>query len=158
MYADLFGAYPYRRFVIVQGDFPDGMEFTGLVFVSDAWFTSNNGTAQSYLTFITVHEVAHQWWYGRIGSDQAMTPWLDEALATYSEVIFYEEFYPELRDWWWQFRVNNFVGGRYRGKNVDSSVYEFASIRDYINAVYLAGRFSSTSCAAIWGQKPSSHG
>jgi aminopeptidase N len=38
----------------------------------------------------TVHEVAHQWFYGLIGSDQLREPWLDEAAATYSEVL-YEE-------------------------------------------------------------------
>ena len=140
MFADLFGDYPYSRFVIVQGDFPDGMEFSDLVFVSDQWFQNNPGTQESYLTFITVHEVSHQWWYARVGSDQALTPWLDEALATYSEYIFYEEHFPDLKDWWWSFRVDNFVGGgTFSGKRVDSSVYEFATIREYINAVYLRG-------------------
>ncbi len=139
MYSDLFGAYAYDRFVVIQGDFPDGMEFNGIVFVSDDWFRTNTGTPQSYLTFITVHETSHQWWYARVGSDQAMTPWLDEALATYSEYIFYEEFYPDLKDWWWTFRVNAFVSAESRGKPVDSSVYEFASIRSYINAIYLRG-------------------
>ncbi len=139
MYADLFGAYPYERFVVVQGDFPDGMEFSDLVFVSDRWFEINTGTAESYLTFITVHETSHQWWYARVGSDQALVPWLDEALATYSELVYYEEFEPDLVDWWWNFRVNQYVGDRFSGNNVDSTVYQFASIRDYINAVYLRG-------------------
>lgn len=139
MYADLFGAYPYDRFLVVQGDFPDGMEFSDLVFVSDRWFEINTGTAESFLTFITVHEVSHQWWYARVGSDQALTPWLDEALATYSELIYYEEFYPDLVDWWWNFRVNQYVGDRFSGNRVGSTVYQFASIRDYINAVYLRG-------------------
>lgn len=139
MYADLFGAYPYDRFVVIQGDFPDGMEFSGIVFVSDDWFRTNNGTPQSYLTIITVHETSHQWWYARVGSDQALTPWLDEALATYSEFVFYEEFYPDLKDWWWNFRADSFVSANYRGKPVNSTVYEFANVRDYINAVYLEG-------------------
>lgn len=139
MYSDLFGAYPYDRFLVVQGDFPDGMEFSDLVFVSDRWFEINPGTPDSFLTFITVHEVAHQWWYARVGNDQALTPWLDEALATYSEYIFYEEHYPDLKDWWWSFRVDQYVGNGFNGRGVDSSVYQFASIRDYINAVYLRG-------------------
>jgi Peptidase family M1 domain len=140
MYSDLFGAYPSRRFVIVQGDFPDGMEFSGIVFVSTSWFRSWVGTPQSYLTLIAVHEVAHQWWYARIGNDQALTPWLDEALATYSELIFYEEYYPDLREWWWQFRVYSYVpDGFVADRAVDSVVYQFDSIRQYINAVYLRG-------------------
>ena len=139
MFSDLFGDYPHKRFVVVQGDFPDGMELSGLVFVSGDWFRSYTGSPAGYLTIITVHEVAHQWWYARVGSDQANTPWLDEALATYSEYIYYEEHYPALRDWWWQFRVGTFVPPDYAGATVDSSVYQFSTIREYINAVYLRG-------------------
>ncbi len=139
MYSDLFGAFPYERYVVVEGDFPDGMEFSGIVFVSDQWFRTNTGTAESYLTIITVHETSHQWWYARVGSDQAINPWMDEALAAYSEYIFYEEHYPDLKKWWWAFRVDNYVGQNYNGKRVDSSVYDFEKGRDYINAVYLRG-------------------
>jgi hypothetical protein len=139
MYADLFGAFHYERFVVVQGDFPDGMEFTGIVFVSDQWFHSNTGTPQSYLTIITVHETAHQWWYARVGNDQALDPWLDEALATYSEYIFYQERYPNLASWWWTFRVDSFVPPDYAGSPVNSTVNQFGNVREYINAVYLRG-------------------
>lgn len=130
-----FGPYPYERMVVVQADFPDGMEFTGLVFVGGSWFTRYPNRPASYLMLITVHEIAHQWWYAQVGSDQAMTPWLDESLATYSEYLFIEEYYPDLRDWWWEFRVDNFAPTGF----VDSTVYQFSTIRDYINAVYLLG-------------------
>ena len=130
-----FGAYPRERFVIVQGDFPDGMEFSGLVFVGGAWFTAFDGGPRNYLTLISVHEIAHQWWYARVGSDSALNPWLDEALATYSEYLFIEEHYPADKNWWWTFRVAGFFP---QGK-VDSAVYEFATAREYINAIYLRG-------------------
>ena len=135
MYEDLFGPYPHARLAIVEGDFPDGMEFSGLVFVSRDWFTRFTGDPASFLTIITVHEVAHQWWYAGVGSDQALNPWLDEALATYSEYVFIEEYYPHLREWWWSWRVDNYTPQGF----VDSDVYQFASIREYINAVYLLG-------------------
>lgn len=134
LYSDLFGAYPYQRMIIVEGDFPDGMEFTGLVFVGGGYFR-NFGGPTSYLMMISVHEVSHQWWYARVGSDQALYPWLDEALATYSEYAFVEEYYPGLKDWWWDFRVDSLAPEGY----VDDSVYDFKSRRAYINAVYLRG-------------------
>lgn len=134
-FGGLFGAYERERFVIVQGDFPDGMEFTGLVFVGGAWFTNFAGGQQNYLTLISVHEIAHQWWYATVGSDSALNPWLDEALATYSEYLFIERFYPAYRNWWWSFRVANF----FPQGMVDSNVYEFATAREYINAIYLRG-------------------
>ncbi len=131
----LFGKYPFGRLLVVQGDFPDGMEFSGLVYVSTSWFYQWQGGFDNYLTVITVHEVSHQWWYAQVGNDAALAPWLDEALATYSEYLYYESAQPNLKDWWWSFRV-----GYYNPKgNVDSTVYEFESPRDYINAVYLRG-------------------
>jgi len=29
------------------------------------------------------HEIAHQWWYGIVGDDQYLEPWLDESFASY---------------------------------------------------------------------------
>jgi hypothetical protein len=133
-YTELFGPYPYSRLVIVQSDFPDGMEFSGLVFVGGEYFRNFRGP-QSYLMLITTHEVAHQWWYQQIGNDQALNPWLDEALATYSEHLFIESQFPALSQWWWDFRINTYSPQGF----VDSSVYEFSSRREYINAVYLRG-------------------
>ncbi|MBZ0303842.1 MAG: M1 family metallopeptidase [Anaerolineae bacterium] len=135
MYEDLYGPYPHSRLAVVEGDFPDGMEFSGLVFVSRDWFTRYTGNPAAFLTVITAHEVSHQWWYATVGSDQALTPWLDEALATYSEYAFIEEYYPDLKSWWWDWRVDNYSPQGF----VDSTVYQFSSIRDYINAIYLLG-------------------
>jgi hypothetical protein len=135
MYEDLYGAFPHSRVVIVQGTFPDGMEFDGLVFVSSDWFRTFTGDPAAYLTLITVHEIAHQWWYARVGNDAAYHPYLDEALSVYSEYVFIEEYYPQLRQWWWDFRVNAYSPTGH----VDSTIYQFATIREYINAVYLRG-------------------
>jgi hypothetical protein len=134
LFTELFGALPYPRMVVIQSDFPDGMEFSGLVFVGGEYFRGFGGPT-SYLLLITVHEIAHQWWYAQVGNDQALTPWLDEALATYSEYLFIEAVYPELKNWWWEFRVDRLLPEGF----VDSTVYEFTSRRAYINAVYLRG-------------------
>ena len=70
-----------------------------------------------------------------MGNDQALEPWVDEAMAVYSERIFYEYNYPRYGDWWWQFRVDYFGAGGY----VDASIYNFGDQRSYVNAVYLNG-------------------
>ncbi len=31
------------------------------------------------------HELAHEWWFGSVGDDQAKAPWLDEGFATWAE-------------------------------------------------------------------------
>ena len=151
LFEDLFGAYPYSRYVVVEGDFPDGMEHSGLSFVGTNWFNSYANDPAGYLTLITAHETAHQWWYALVGSDSAQDPWLDEAFATYSEYIFLEEAYPDLRDWWWDYRVNSFVSGDGPYLPTDSSVYAFQSVREYINSVYLRGAKMLHGLRGAWG-------
>jgi len=135
LFESQFGAYPYGSLSIVQADLNDGQEYDGLVFLATKFYNEYNGSARSNLVTIGVHEIAHQWWFGLVGSDQAMEPWLDEAMAVYSESIFYKYIYPNSLDWWWQFRVNYFGPSGY----VDTNVYEPASFRVYVNASYLNG-------------------
>jgi hypothetical protein len=130
-----FGPYPYGSLSIVQSDLNDGQEFDGLVFLATKFYDEYDGSARSNLVTIGVHEIAHQWWFGLVGSDQAMEPWLDEALCVYSEAIFYRYIYPNSLDWWWNFRVNYFGPSGY----VDSTVYEASTFRAYVNASYLNG-------------------
>ena len=82
--SDLVGPYPYLELDLV--DVPGaygGIEYPGLVTVGTL------GTHQ--IIDPTVHEVGHQWFYGLVGDDQLAEPWLDEAAATYTEVLYYEE-------------------------------------------------------------------
>jgi aminopeptidase N len=106
-----------------------------LFFLGRDYYAAYDGTPRNYLTTIAVHETAHQWWYCRVGNDPAWEPWLDEALATFSELLCFEEHHPDAVEWWWDFRVHRF---RPRGW-VDGSVYEFSSLRAYIDSVYLRG-------------------
>ena len=135
-FGELFGEpYPHKTFTVVESDFPDGMEYDGLYYLSDFYFKNYDGTFKNYLSLLSVHETSHQWWFGLVGSDQALEPWLDESLATYSEFLFIEHFYPQLADWWWQYRVETYAPGG----NVNRTIYEQTDLRTYINAVYLQG-------------------
>ncbi len=130
-----FAPYPYQTLAIVQADIKDGQEYDGLVIVASDFYGQYGGGAKNNLTTIGVHEIAHQWWFGLVGNDQASEPWLDEAMATYSEKIFYEYNYPKYGDWWWQFRVDYFGPSGY----VDSNIYDHNAFRAYTNAVYFNG-------------------
>jgi hypothetical protein len=130
-----FAPYPYPVLNVVELEYNDGQENDGLVFLSSAFFSSFSGGVKNNMVVLGVHEIAHNWWFGLVGNDQAMEPWLDEAMALYSEDIFFEFTNPDLVDWWWQFRVNYFGPNGY----VDSTIYDAVSNRDYINAVYLNG-------------------
>lgn len=135
IYSIKFAPYPYETLAIVQTDIHDGMETDGLVFIASDFYGQYGGGAKNNLVSIGAHEIAHQWWYGLVGNDQAMEPWLDEMMATYSERIFYEFNYPRYGDWWWQFRVDYFSPTGI----VDTNIYNGGNFRAYTNAVYLRG-------------------
>jgi len=136
VFTKLFGPYPHEAYSVVSGNFPDGLEYDGLTFTGLEYYDWFDGTEQNYLTLITVHEAAHQWFYGIVGNDQALEPWVDEALCIYSELLFIEEAAPELIEWWWAFRLDEF---RPLSGEVNLPVFAYRGYRPYVNAVYLRG-------------------
>jgi hypothetical protein len=135
LYNQLFGPYPHDSLSMVQADFLHGMEYDGLYFLSKAFYNTYDGTPASYLVAIAAHETAHHWWFGLVGNDQAMEPWLDEALCTYTELLFYENLHPEALQWWWDYRVEYYEPQGW----VDLNIYDSAGYRLYRDAVYLNG-------------------
>jgi hypothetical protein len=135
VYGERYAPYPFPSLAIVEAYYPDGMEYGSLFFLNRNFYVGYDWTAQNNLTMIGIHEAAHAWWFGLTGNDQALEPWLDEALCIYSERIFYETLHPELLNWWWNFRVYDFQPTGW----VDSSIYDLGSFRPYTNAVYLRG-------------------
>jgi aminopeptidase N len=135
LYSRLYGPYPRPLVSAVEADFLDGMEYDGMYFLSNGFYNLYQGTPGEYLVAIAAHETAHQWFYARVGNDQAIEPWLDEALCTYSERLFYENVHPDALPWWWDYRVNYYQP---QGP-VDGSIYNPAGYRAYRDAVYLNG-------------------
>jgi Peptidase family M1 domain len=135
VYDEKYGPYHHKTLTAVQGDFNDGMEFSGFYFISRDYFNLYDGTPKNYLVIIAAHETAHQWWFDSVGDNQAMEPWLDEAFATYSERIYYETVHPDLLKWWWDYRYFEFQAPGF----VDTSIYDGGGQRPYWDKVYLTG-------------------
>lgn len=88
LFTEKFGEYPYPTYSIVQTKFlQGGMEFPALVMISDS-------LEEAAYVEVIVHETAHQWWQTTVGNNEIEYGFLDEGLAEYSVVIFYEN-YPE---------------------------------------------------------------
>lgn len=86
VYCDLFGPYPYIEMDVVEVPLGRrGMEYPGLVMLGAELYRSG----REGLEFLAAHEVAHQWWYGLVGSDPVRHPWLDEGLAEHSTFFYY---------------------------------------------------------------------
>ncbi len=85
-YCDRFGAYPYSVYTLAEAGLCfGGQEYAGLSTLSD-------GLRGEARVRAIAHEVAHQWWYSVVGSDQMQNAWQDEGLAEYSAVCFFEEY------------------------------------------------------------------
>ena len=130
-----YGAYQHKTLSIVMGDFNDGMEYSAFFFLPRDFYNLYDGTPANYLTFVAVHETSHQWWFEQVASDQALQPWVDESLATYSERIYYESTHPDLVGWWWTYRIDFYKPQGF----VDIPIYEGQGFRPYTNAAYFQG-------------------
>lgn len=149
LYNQLFGLYEHQTLTVVEADFLDGMEYDGLYFLSKGFYNLYSGDETDYLTAIAAHETAHQWWYGAIGNNQALEPWLDEALCTYSERLFYEHLHSEDLDWWWTYRVYYYEPSGW----VDGSIYNPEGYLAYRNAVYLNGALFFEELRSLIGEQ-----
>jgi len=135
LYNKTFGPYPRTMLSVVEADFLDGMEYDGMYFLSNGFYNIYQGSPSEYLITIAAHETAHQWFYALVGNDQAFEPWLDEALCTYSERLYYEAYHTEALDWWWNYRIQYYDPQGW----VDGSIYNPDGYRAYRDAIYLNG-------------------
>lgn len=93
LFEEIYGKYPYAQFNIVQTSFfIGGMEYPGMVLIDNSYFKTGNAHP---LENVIVHECAHQWWYACAGNDQINNAWIDEGLATYSTMLYYERYKDE---------------------------------------------------------------
>lgn len=65
-----FGHYPYKQFSFIHGG-DGGMEYpmATLLIGPGAW----------------LHEWLHNWYYGMLGTNESLYPWMDEGFTTYAE-------------------------------------------------------------------------
>jgi aminopeptidase N len=80
-----FGPYPYASLDLLAlvGPGSAGLAYPG-------WIHLRHPQDASLIPALVSREVAHQWWYGVVGNDVLEEPWLDEALAEYSVVLYLE--------------------------------------------------------------------
>ncbi len=82
-----FGPYPYAELDVVETyTAASGIEYPGLIVLANSIWRPGS----RWFEWVTVHEVAHQWWYALVGNHQVDFPWLDEALTEWS-VAYYAE-------------------------------------------------------------------
>jgi len=165
-YEKKFGFYPYTELDVVEAPLyggAGGVEFPGLVTISSLLYKDLSRRAgddllkqllgssvefDQLLEFVVAHEVAHQWWNAVVGSNSKKYPFIDEAMANYSAVLYFEHYYGREaaeRQMALQMKVNyqlhRFLGGSDQPVQMPAASYkgplEYAAIIYGKGALYL---------------------
>jgi len=82
-----YGRYPLAELDVIEMAARTflGVEYPGLIMIEQRLYEDGNG-----LAITTAHEVAHQWWYSQVGNNVQTEAWIDEALASYSQIVYQE--------------------------------------------------------------------
>jgi hypothetical protein len=85
-YGDAYGPYPYETLTIVHPPAAaaeaGGMEYPTLITTGGSFWLAH--VPALALEHLTLHELAHQWFYGMVATNENAFPFLDEGLTTYA--------------------------------------------------------------------------
>lgn len=83
------GDYPYNHCTAVDGTISagGGMEYPNITVIG------SSGNA-FMLDVVIAHEVGHNWFYGMLGSNERIHPWMDEGLNSFNELRYVRTKYP----------------------------------------------------------------
>jgi aminopeptidase N len=89
--SEQFGPYPYKQITIVDTYIDaGGMEYPNIVFIN-----TNLGPASdlTYFRAVVIHELAHNWFYGLLASNQTEYEWMDEGFTQFAEILAVENIF-----------------------------------------------------------------
>jgi hypothetical protein len=111
VFTSLFGPLPFKMISVAEAPLVAGLgsaEFSGLNVIASAYFVDFDSPAvrnlpeiireqrpsvEESLEWTVAHLIAHQWWGAAVGNDPAREPLLDEALASWSSLLYYKRTY-----------------------------------------------------------------
>ena len=113
IFTSRFGPLPVRSINIAEAPLVAGLgskEFSGLEVIASAYYVDFDSPAmrnlpeiireqrpsvEESLEWSVAHLTAHEWWGGAVGNDPAREPVLDEAMASWSALLYFREIYGE---------------------------------------------------------------
>ena len=148
-----FGLYPYEDLTIVQANLLNGgMEYPQLVMLGKNLYTKPYYDAKVF-EFVLVHEIAHQWWYGLVGSDGLREPWLDEGLTNYSTLLYFESIYGKQERERLKKQFIDLPRGEKNPLKLDQPLTAYQNGEDYYTNVYGWGALAFEELHNILGDR-----
>jgi hypothetical protein len=113
IFTSKFGPLPIKNINIAEAPLVAGLgskEFSGLEVIASAYYVDFDSPAmrnlpeiireqrpsvEESLEWSVAHLTAHEWWGGAVGNDPAREPVLDEAMASWSALLYFREVYGE---------------------------------------------------------------
>jgi hypothetical protein len=96
-YGYAYGRYPYPTLTLVDppahATAVAGMEYPTFVVGQSSWLARGPEEGPEHTL---VHEIAHQYFYGLLASDEVEEPWLDEGFAVYASARLVDRRYGEI--------------------------------------------------------------
>ncbi len=95
-----FGMYPYDQITVADTYIKaGGIEYPQITFINDMIHPEYDN---SDFRATVIHEMAHNWYYGILGSNQTEKGWMDEGFTTFAEIKTIEALFG---------RYNNYLPG-----------------------------------------------
>jgi Peptidase family M1 domain len=160
VFTSIFGPLPFKTISVAEAPLIAGLgscEFSGFNIIASAFYVDFDSAAvrnlpeiireqrpsvEESLEWAVAHLVAHQWWGAAVGNDPAREPLLDEALSSWSALLYYRNTYGEEKA---EAVLNDQVRGVYRlyrtfgGDDMDAN----RPSRDYRNTFQYAAIVSA---------------
>jgi hypothetical protein len=169
-----FGPYPYTELDIIEADLfggAGGVEFPGLTTIAsflymDGWEDITEEGAdlmdsrflRESIQFVVAHEVSHQWWNAVVGSHSRNHPFLDEALAMYSSLLYFREVHggtaetrQRIIELELPYELHRFLGGS--DMPVDQPTSAFTDLVGYSAIVYAKGGLYMVALEELLGSE-----
>lgn len=94
-YGRAYGRYPYSTLTVVvppeHATDAGGMEYPTLITTGGHWLAPYVSRS---VELLTLHELAHQWFYGLVATNEHAWPFLDEGLTSYAEARAIDSMFP----------------------------------------------------------------
>jgi hypothetical protein len=111
IFTSKFGPLPFKTLTIAEAPLVAGLgsnQFSGMEVIASAYYVDFDSPAmrnlpeiireqrpsvEESLEWSVAHLVAHEWWGSGVGNDPAREPMLDEAMASWSALLYFREVY-----------------------------------------------------------------